>query len=487
MSEIKKQLASGVFYNAVAKYTGVLISIVITGILSRLLTPEDYGTVVPVTILITFFTILGDIGIGPAIIQSKELSFQEISSLFSFTVFIGLVLSGLFFLSSWFIADFYHSRQFVVLCQLLSISLFFSCANVVTNALLFKARMFRYLAVRSLVVQIIAGVMAIIAACWGAGVYALIVQSIVSCICLFFISYIKNPLRLNFWKIEWGALRKIRKFSSYQFLFDILNYFSVNLDKLLINKYIGTTQLGYYDKSYKLMQMPMQNIPFIITPVMHPIFSEMQDNLGKMCIYYSKVVRFLAFIGFPLSILLFFSGEELIYIIFGGQWGASVPAFKILALSVGFQIILSTSGSIFQSAGVTHFLFFSGVLSTGVIIVAVLMSLFCFGTIEAVSISLLCAFIINFFQTFIIMYCYLFKVGLKFFIRNLLSPLLLSVILLFVLLGITLLTGQLNNLVSLFIKGTIAGVITLFYIQFTREYNFILKIKEIISIWKKKS
>lgn len=232
--------------------------------------------------------------------------------------------------------------------------------------------------------------------------------------------------------------------------------------------------------------MPMRTSRLLL-PGYASYFSEMQDNLGKMCIYYSKVVRFLAFIGFPLSILLFFSGEELIYIIFGGQWGASVPAFKILALSVGFQIILSTSGSIFQSAGVTHFLFFSGVLSTGVIIVAVLMSLFCFGTIEAVSISLLCAFIINFFQTFIIMYCYLFKVGLKFFIRNLLSPLLLSVILLFVLLGITLLTGQLNNLVSLFIKGTIAGVITLFYIQFTREYNFILKIKEIISIWKKKS
>ena len=202
MSTIKKQLASGVFYNAIAKYTGVLISIVITGILSRLLTPEDYGTVVPITVLITFFTILGDIGIGPAIIQSKELSKEEINSLFSFTVFVGGGLSVLFFSSSWLIAKVYDSSILIVLCQLLSITLLFSCANVVTNALLFKARLFKYLAIRSLVVQTVAGTIAIIAAYWGAGVYALVIQTLISSICFFFISYMKNPLKLCFRKIE---------------------------------------------------------------------------------------------------------------------------------------------------------------------------------------------------------------------------------------------------------------------------------------------
>ena len=481
MSTIKKQLASGVFYNAIAKYTGVLISIVITGILSRLLTPEDYGTVVPITVLITFFTILGDIGIGPAIIQSKELSKEEINSLFSFTVFVGGGLSVLFFSSSWLIAKVYDSSILIVLCQLLSITLLFSCANVVTNALLFKARLFKYLAIRSLVVQTVAGTIAIIAAYWGAGVYALVIQTLISSICFFFISYMKNPLKLCFRKIEWSALGKIRDFSSYQFLFDILNYFSVNLDKLLISKYIGVNQLGYYDKSYKLMQMPMQNIPFIITPVMHPIFSEMQNDLNKMCIYYSKVVRFLAFVGFPLSILLFFSGKELIYIVFGTQWEASVPAFKILVLSVGFQIILSTSGSIFQSAGVTKLLFLSGVLSTIVIVIAVMIGLLFFGTIEAVSFSLLCAFIINFFQAYIIMYCKLFRIGLKIFIKNLLSPLLLTAILAGILFFITLSTMQLDNFSSLFIKGSMACIISVVYIQFTGEYNFILKAKDIMT------
>ncbi|MEG0499233.1 MAG: oligosaccharide flippase family protein, partial [Alistipes sp.] len=71
---IKKQLVSGVFYTAIAKYTGIVISIVITGVLSRILTPEDFGTIVPIMVLMPLFTILGDMGIGPAVLQNKELS-----------------------------------------------------------------------------------------------------------------------------------------------------------------------------------------------------------------------------------------------------------------------------------------------------------------------------------------------------------------------------------------------------------------------------
>lgn len=478
MSDIKKQLTSGVFYNAVAKYTGVVISIVITGILSRLLTPEDYGTIVPVTVLISFFSILGDIGIGPAVIQSKELSHKELDSLFSFTVITGIILSVLFFMSSWLIAKIYDSDIFILLCQLLSVSLFFSCINVVPNALLFKAKMFRYLAVRSLIVQVVAGIVAIISAFLGAGLYALIIQSLISSFCLFLISYHENPLKLCIFHIEWEVMKKIRNFSSYQFLFDISNYFSVNLDKLLINKYMGAAQLGYYEKSYRLMQMPLQNIPFIITPVLHPIFSDMQNNLTSMRISYSKVIRFLAFVGFPLSILLYFSGQDLIFIIFGSQWTDSIPAFQILALSVGFQIIISTSGSIFQSAGTTHLLFLSGVLSAITVVIAVMTGLIVFGTIEAVSFLLLCAFIINFFQAYLIMYCVLFKTGFKCFIKSLLSPLLLSVILACVLYVLTPIIDDINLLISLFIKGCVALIVSFFYIQYTGEYNLVKKIKE---------
>lgn len=485
MPGIKQQIASGVFYTAIAKYTGIIISIAITGVLSRLLTPADFGTIVPITILVAFFVILGDIGIGPAIIQNNELTKENTDSIFSFTIITGAVLSAIFFMSSWTIAAIYDSQIFVSLCQLLCVSLFFSCANVVPNALLYKGKKFKFLAIRSLVVQLSAGTVAIVAACLGAGLYALIVQSIISSVLMFAVSYRENPLKLHFLDIDWQPLKKIRSFSSYQFLFNVINYFTVNLDKLIINKYLGAAQLGYYDKSYKLMQMPLQNIPFIITPVMHPIFSQMQNDMATMRIYYCKVVRLLAFIGFPLSILLFFGAHDIITIIFGTQWEASVPVFKLLALSVGFQIILATSGSIFQSSGATHLLFLCGVLSTLTIVIAILTGLFVFATIEAIGALLTCAFVINFFMCYLIMFCGLFKAGFTPFIKQIISPLILSAALTLVLYVVSPLAQTTNVVVSFIIKGTVATCISVAYIQLTKEYDIRSKVKEILARFKK--
>ena len=88
------------------------------------------------------------------------------------------------------------------------------------------------------------------------------------------------------------------------------------------------------------MMLPLQNITQVITPVMHPIFSDFQNDKGKLLSSYERIVRFLAFIGLPLSVLLFFTAEEVTLIIFGDQWMPSVPVFRILSLSVGIQIIL---------------------------------------------------------------------------------------------------------------------------------------------------
>ena len=78
---------------------------------------------------------------------------------------------------------------------------------------------------------------------------------------------------------------------------------------------------------------------------MHPIFSDFQNDKEKLATSYERIVRFLSFIGLPLSVLLFFTAEEVTLIIFGDQWLPSVPVFRILSLSVGIQIILSSSGS----------------------------------------------------------------------------------------------------------------------------------------------
>ena len=156
-SNIKNQLFSGVFYTALAKYSGIVISLVIAGILARLLSPDDFGIVAVATVIIAFFSLLTDMGISPAIIQHKSLTKDELSTIFSFTVWTGIGISILFFAASWMIADYYESEILRTLCQLLSVNLFFASATIVPGALFYRNKEFKFIAIRSFVIQISAG------------------------------------------------------------------------------------------------------------------------------------------------------------------------------------------------------------------------------------------------------------------------------------------------------------------------------------------
>ena len=181
-SNIKNQLFSGVFYTALAKYSGIVISLVIAGILARLLSPDDFGIVAVATVIIAFFSLLTDMGISPAIIQHKSLTKDELSTIFSFTVWTGIGISILFFAASWMIADYYESEILRTLCQLLSVNLFFASATIVPGALFYRNKEFKFIAIRSFVIQISAGAAAVTAALCGAGLYALIINPIISSI-----------------------------------------------------------------------------------------------------------------------------------------------------------------------------------------------------------------------------------------------------------------------------------------------------------------
>ena len=139
-NNIKQQLFSGVFYTAIAKYSGIIISLVVAGILARLLSPDDFGIVAIATVIISFFAIFTDMGLSPAIIQNKALTQDDLTNIYSFTFWTGIAVALLFFIASWPISAYYDSPILRTLCQLLSINLFFASVNIVPGACFTKTR-----------------------------------------------------------------------------------------------------------------------------------------------------------------------------------------------------------------------------------------------------------------------------------------------------------------------------------------------------------
>lgn len=478
-NNIKQQLFSGVFYTAISKYIGIFISLIVSGVLARLLSPNDFGIVAIATVIIAFFGIFTDMGVSTAIVQHKSLNQEELSNIFSFTVWTGIGISILFFAASWSIADYYNNKILRTLCQLLSINLFFASANIVPGALFYRNKEFKYIAIRSFVIQIAGGTGAIIAVLCGAGLYALIINPILSSILIFTISFQRYPQKL---RLTWGlyTIRKIFSYSAYQFLFNAINYFSRNLDKLLIGRYMNMSDLGYYEKSYRLMMLPLQNITYVITPVMHPILSDYQNDKIQLASSYERIVHFLAILGVPLSVLLFFTAEEVTLIIFGDQWLPSVPVFQILSLSVGIQIILSSSGSIFQAAGDTRSLFVCGVFSATFNVAGILLGIFYFGTLTAVASCIVVTFTINFIQCYWQMYRVTFRRSVWPFIRQLISPLIISVLIVLVLTPMQYALEGMNIFVTIIAKGIVSFIIFGIYIQMTHEYDIIGKVQTVL-------
>lgn len=471
LMSVKKELTSGVMYTAIAKYSGMAIQLVITAILARILAPEDYGIIAIAYVFINFFNILSDIGIGPAIIQNKTLNDNDLKNIFSFTVYMGLILSCVFFFCSWPITHYYNKDILLPVCQSLCILILSNCILIVPLNLLYKEKQFKLISFTTLLIQTTTGIISIIAAYNGLGIYSLVLSYLLSSILLAIFYLYKK--RMTF-KLIPGieSLKKIFSFSSYQFLFNIINYFGRNVDKMLIGRMAGLQALGYYEKSYRLMLLPLQNITFVITPVMLPVFSSLQDSIKEMTDKYMKVLKLMSYIGFPLSIILFFCGRELILLFFGDQWEEAVDPFQILSLTVGMQILTSSTGSIFQATNNTKKMFMAGCCGTFFMITSFVTTLSLWGTITAVATGYLMAQIANTVQCFYLILRSL-DYSIRAYVRSLLKPLLVTCV---VGLGLAITTYFLQTdylLVSLIVKGGIGVIIALVMTQLTGDYDII--------------
>lgn len=469
MLSFKKELFVGIFYISVAKYSSVVLQLVINAVLSRILLPDDFGLVASVAVFITFFSLLADMGIGPAIVQNRDLSEEDIKAVFSFTIYIAVTISILFYFLANPISVFYSGDSKIVnIVHLLAISVFFYSINIVPQALLQKAKRFKFIGLRTLLVQTVSGALSVFLAFKGFGVYALVFSFVFSSILLFVFNFMKCRIGFSF-SLRYTSLQKIQSFSIFQFLFSFINYFSRNLDKILVGRFLDFQALGYYEKSYRLMLFPLQNVPSVINPVLLPLFSELQEDRMLIVQKYCRIIRILSYISLPLGIFLYFSSYELIVLVFGNQWEPSVAIFKILSLSVPFQLIISPAGTIYQAMGATKQLFYSGVVGAFIMLTSFTLPIILWGNLEAVSYGYVLGQFLNFLQTYIL-FCAVLRTSFLNFLSILIKPVIVSVLLCCILFVYTSLF-DLDLFYSLFVKFLITLLFIYMCMQFMGVFN----------------
>lgn len=429
--ERKLSVKKAALINGIGKYSKIAFSLIVGAILARILSAEDYGIVAVITVFSTFFSTFSDMGFGPAIIQNKQLTQDDIDNIFSFTVYISISLMLIFAICSLPIASFYGDSVYVSLGQLLSIALLFNSLNMVPNGILNRDKKFISIAFRTVVVYVGTSVVAIILALSGFRYYALVAQSILSAFLQFIWNYVTTRPKFR-WRFSLKSIKKVFNYTGYQFAFNVVNYFSRNLDNLLTGKIMGSVELGYYNKAYTLMLYPVNNLMGVVSPVLHPMLSDYQEQ--KQIIYkkYLKIVKFAACIGIYLATVCYLGAEEIITILYGNNWKQSVACFQLLSIAILPQMCNSCVGAIFQSIGNTNLLFTNGCINTIITIFAILLGVYVGGTIETLSVCVAGAYVIHFFTAFYMLIRMGFKYKVSGFIKEILPELLFLAIMIIV-------------------------------------------------------
>ncbi|WP_165365335.1 lipopolysaccharide biosynthesis protein [Bifidobacterium pseudolongum] len=384
-----------------SKYLNVAIQLILTAILARLLSPEEYGVMAGITIFTSLFSILADMGFGPAIIQFKDLTQKDYGGIFVFSIAIGAVLSIAFALLGYPISWFFHDDSYKYLCVLAVTSIFFNAVNMVPNGLLLKDKKFVSIGIRLIVSTMVGGAVAIILAYSGLGTAALVWNLNVVAVLVFAWNYITIRAQLSFRGMHiLQSVRKVLRYSLYQAGFSIVNYFSRNTDHLIIGRFFGSVPLGLYDKAYKLTSYPIQFVPGILGTVLQPYLSAYQNDKEKLFRYQMLLVRFLALAGSLFMFICVLCGEDIVNIMYGAQWGSCVPLFLILSCSIAFQMVMNVTGGILQSAGRTDLLFRQGLLATG----AMLLMVFVGAATHNLRVLTICVSVAFFVQLFTVAY-----------------------------------------------------------------------------------
>lgn len=414
--QVQQEIKRSTLIVFISKYSGVLIGILINSTLARLLSPNEFGILGVVTVFITFFNILSDIGLGSGIVQNQSLTARDASDLFKLSAMLSLALALLFSVCAFGIASFYDNQEYIRICQMLSVHLFFSALAVIPRNLLVKEKAFKTLGLVDTSVALSTGLIAILLAWQNFSYYAMVWRSIITSILVFSLYFFLSKLKLHK-GLSFAGAKKIAGYSSFQFAFNFINYFSRNLDNILIGKFMGSASLGIYNQAYQLMIYPISYLTNVITPVLHPILAKFQDNKPVIFQEYVKVVNILAKLGIPLSIFIYFAADEIILIMLGNQWLGVIPILKILSLSVWVQMISSSSGSIFQASGRTDLLFLSGLLAAVFVVCSILTGILYFKSVEMTAVLIVVSFYINFVQAFYILIKIVLKSSLMTFAR----------------------------------------------------------------------
>ncbi len=347
---VNSKIINGGFYLTVVNVLSQFLVIVVNVILARLLLPQDFGLVALTMTFMGFVSLFTNMGFGSSIIHESKINQNQLSSIYWLNYGLSIFSFLIVISTANLAAAFYEEPMLTPIIGIAAINMILQPFYIVQFKLLERNLEFKKISIINLSGTLIGSVAAIIGAYSGLGVYALIIQALVS-------SGIRLVLILFFkrwWPNFYFDFPEIKHMVWYSVKFkgaQMALYFERNIDYLILGKFFTSAILGYYAFAYNIMYTPVKRISYIFSQVLFPSFSSFKNDKQKIINGYFKSVNLIALVSIPGMTILAFNADILINTVFGPKWDAAIPIVRILCFAGAIQSISQFGSIIFSSIG----------------------------------------------------------------------------------------------------------------------------------------
>ncbi len=368
-SDLKGRVVRGSAATMIGQVAVQMVRIGSIVVLGRLLTPDDYGKIAMISAVTGFVAMFKDMGLSMATVQREEVSHIQVSTLFwinvALSALVMLIVMGLAPWISWF----YGQPLLLWLTLAMAGTFLFGGLTIQHQALLRRQMRFGALAKIEVGRTMFAVCVGILAALAGAGVWSLVFMQIGGAAFNAVLVWIVCPWRPGL-PARHAGIRSMVGFGGYLTGFNGLNYFARNLDKVLIGRFCGAIQLGFYYKAYELLMLPIRQVSAPISAAIIPALCRLQNEPEKMRGFYLRSISVIALITMPAVAFLIAGSRDVLLLLIGPQWEEAARVFAVLGFSALIQPIYVTQSWLHVAVGRTDRMFRWGLVGSTIIVVS---------------------------------------------------------------------------------------------------------------------
>jgi len=347
---VRKQLTHGALWNFIEKILSEGAHFIIGIILARLLLPSDFGLIGMLAIFVAISNVFIDGGFAKALIQKKECADIDYSTAFVSNIVVSLIIYGILFVSAPWIAVFYQEPILTDLTRVLALNFVLGSFNIVQRARLMSKVDFKSLAKIKVASMIVGGIVGVVMAYTGFGVWALVGQTIsatlLQIIVFPFFSKWKPSLRFSM-----ESFRNLFGFGSKLMITGVYSVIINNISTIAIGRAYRSSQLGFYTRASQFSQLISFTVNDVLGNVTFPVLSHLQDDKDHMVSVYRKVLYLTAMIIFPIMILCTLLAKPIIILLLTEKWLPCVVLMQWLFLARMFTPLSAVNMNILNAVG----------------------------------------------------------------------------------------------------------------------------------------